>query len=317
VFAAVTGEAGRLLFADYATMARYDPVDVIRVVAAWSRSGPAFPLGTRWQADGQNVPTLVLQTGRSARMDNYASASGQVADAVREFGFRASAGVPVSVEGRLQGVMMLASGREPWPAGTEAQLAGFTDLAATAQARVELRGFADEQAALRRVATLVAHAAPPAEVLTAVTKEAGRLLHAGNAAMSRYDTDGARTVVASWDSSGIAFPVGTRARLGPGRPHRPGRSTRRPPRSLQPARRGDDAGGHSAPRRAKWIVMSAAISTVSGRTCMIGDIPARAPRSAVRDMGRRSIDGRRSREHSSSGVARSRSAEHQRTTQTA
>jgi GAF domain-containing protein len=60
------------------------------------------------------------------------------------------------------------------------RLAGFTELAATAianaQARVELRGFAEEQAALRRVATLVAHGAPPAEVLTAVTEEAGRLL---------------------------------------------------------------------------------------------------------------------------------------------
>jgi hypothetical protein len=58
---------------------------------------------------------------------------------------------------------------EPLPADTEARLAGFTELVATAvantQARVELRGFAEEQAALRRVATLVARAAPAEKVV--------------------------------------------------------------------------------------------------------------------------------------------------------
>ena len=43
---------------------------------------------------------------------------------------------------------------------------------------MELRGFAEEQAALRRVATLVARAAPPEEVFAAVAEEAGRLLAA-------------------------------------------------------------------------------------------------------------------------------------------
>ena len=74
------------------------------------------------------------------------------------------------------------STREPLPADTEARLAGFTELAATAianaQARAELRGFAEEQAALRRVAVLVARAAPPEEVFAAVAEEAGRLLRA-------------------------------------------------------------------------------------------------------------------------------------------
>jgi len=71
-----------------------------------------------------------------------------------------------------------------------------------------------EQAALRRVATLVARAAPPAEVFTAVTEEAGRLLRAEYTTMARYDPDGARTVVAAWSSTGVPFPVGTRTRLG-------------------------------------------------------------------------------------------------------
>jgi hypothetical protein len=67
---------------------------------------------------------------------------------------------------------------------------------------VELRSFADERAALRRAATLVANAGPPDKVLTAVTEETGRLLCAGHATMSRYDPDGMATVVASCNNTG-------------------------------------------------------------------------------------------------------------------
>jgi signal transduction histidine kinase len=217
VFAAVTEEAGRLLGADYATTARYEP-DGQHIVAAWSSTGAAFPVGTRARLGGRNVPTLVFQAQLPARIDDYSSASGPIADAVREFGLRAAVGVPVSVEGRLWGAVMVASRVGPLPAGTEAPLAGFTELAATAianaQAREELRGFAEEQAALRRVATLVAHAAPPAQVLTAVTEEAGRLLHANHATMNRYGPGGSITVVAAWSGSGAAFRVGASAPLG-------------------------------------------------------------------------------------------------------
>jgi hypothetical protein len=51
---------------------------------------------------------------------------------------------------------------------------------------------ADEQAALRRVATLVASGASPAEIFARATEEIGRLFHADSAGMVRYDT-GART----------------------------------------------------------------------------------------------------------------------------
>src|ERR1700752_5110603 len=133
---------------------------------------------------------------------------------------RTATATVVSVEGRLGGLMMVGSARGPLPAGTEARLAGFTELAATAianaQARVELRGSAEEQAALRRVATLVAQGACPGEVFAAVTEEAGRLLRSEFTFLSRYDLDGARTVVASWSSTGGAFPVGARVRLGGG-----------------------------------------------------------------------------------------------------
>jgi len=218
VFASVTEEAGRLLRADYATMARYDPDGARTVVAASSTTRPIFGVGTRLRLGGQNVPTMVFQTGRAARDDEAATDSGAAADAVREAGVRAAVGVPVSVEGRLWGVMVIASRAGPLPTGTEEQLAGFTELAATAisnaQARVELGGFAEEQAALRRVATLVARGAPPATVLAAVTEEAGRLLHADRATMKRYNADSTVSVVATWSWPDAAFGVGSLEKLG-------------------------------------------------------------------------------------------------------
>ncbi|MCW2575638.1 MAG: histidine kinase [Modestobacter sp.] len=223
VFAAVTAEVGRLLEVDFTILSRCEPNGTQVSVGAWSSTGDAvaFPVGTRVLLGGRNVVSLVVQTSRPARIDYYTDASGPIADAARGYGFRSAVGVPISVEGRLWGVMAVASGRaEGLPTDTEARTAGFTELAATAianaQARVELRDHAEEQAALRRVATLVARAAPAEEVFAAVTAEVGRVLCAESTALSRYDADGTATVVGGWDSRGDAsrVPVGARMALG-------------------------------------------------------------------------------------------------------
>jgi signal transduction histidine kinase len=220
LFAAVTEEAGRLLGPDHATMIRYDPGDMARVVAAWSSTGAAIPIGTRMSLGGRNVHTLVFRTGRAARLDDYSDVSGKAADLVREFGVRGAVGAPVSIEGRLWGVIVVASTSEQLlPADTEARLAGFTELVAmaiaSAQARVELRSFAEEQAALRRVATLVASGAPPETVFAAVTAEVGWVLSAEIAVLSRYDGEGAQVTVGVWSSTGaLPVPIGTRTALG-------------------------------------------------------------------------------------------------------
>jgi signal transduction histidine kinase len=137
VLAAVAGEAGRLLGARHAMMSRYDPGGAVTVVASWSSTGAVFPAGTRLSLGGRNVHTLVSQTGRTARIDDYTGATGPAGEAAREFGLRASVGVPVSVEGRLWGVMIMGCRAGPLPAGTEARLADFTELAATAIANAE------------------------------------------------------------------------------------------------------------------------------------------------------------------------------------
>src|SRR5215469_570947 len=239
VFGAVTEEAGRLLHADHATMGRYDPYGTVSVVAGWDCTGAAVPVGSRVALAGRNLATLVFHTGRAARIDDHAGASGPVAEAYREFGVRASVGVPVSVEGELWGVMIVDSRAGPLPAGTEERLAGFTELAAVAianaQAHVELRRFAEEQAALRRVATLVAQGTSPHEVFASVTGEAGRLLEADHAEMGRYGPDGTICVVATWGSADVAIPVGTQHRLGGHNLHTMIFRTRQPARIDDPA----------------------------------------------------------------------------------
>src|SRR3954462_15662429 len=68
---------------------------------------------------------------------------------------------------------------------------------------------AEEQAALRRVATLVASSAQPEQVFQIVAEEAGRLLEARTAATVRFDQETA-VVVGSWkDGEGLGIEVGT------------------------------------------------------------------------------------------------------------
>ena len=67
---------------------------------------------------------------------------------------------------------------------------------------------AEEQAALRRVATLVASSAQPEQVFQIVAEEAGRLLEARTAATVRFDQDSA-VVAGSWNDGEGAGIVGT------------------------------------------------------------------------------------------------------------
>jgi signal transduction histidine kinase len=138
VLTAITGEAGRLLHADHATMARYGTDDTATVLATWgSADVAAIPVGSRHKLSRQDMGTIILQTRRPARIDDPADLSFDSARFHREVGIRGAVGVPVSVDGRLWGVMVVESGSGPLPAGTEARLAGFTELAATAIANAE------------------------------------------------------------------------------------------------------------------------------------------------------------------------------------
>jgi signal transduction histidine kinase len=103
---------------------------------------------------------------------------------------------------------------QPLPVDSEARLASFTELVATAIANAESRAglarLAEQQAALRRVATLVARGVPPEEVFEAVTEEVVGLLGLDSAAMSRYESDGTMSAVTISGRLKDVFPVGRR-----------------------------------------------------------------------------------------------------------
>jgi signal transduction histidine kinase len=77
-------------------------------------------------------------------------------------------------------------------------------------AQEEARRLADEQHALRRVATLVAQEVSTDEVLEAVTREAGLQCNADLARMERFEPDGSVTAIAAWSREGA---VGDRFQL--------------------------------------------------------------------------------------------------------
>jgi PAS domain S-box-containing protein len=218
LFGAVTEEVGTLLGADLAGMLRYEGDEMVAPVAGWAAVGRHPDLPQRWPTEEGDQATLVAQTRRPVRIDDWADVPGPIAAFVRdELGIRSSVGSPIFVEGRLWGALAVHSTRtEPLPADTASRLGNFTELVGTAvanaQARGEIARLADEQAALRRVATLVARGVPPVEVFEAVAREAGQLLGVDAMHMGRYD-DGGAISVAGWSRGGDHLPVGTRVEL--------------------------------------------------------------------------------------------------------
>jgi signal transduction histidine kinase len=97
--------------------------------------------------------------------------------------------------------------------------------------RDELRMLADEQAALRRLATAAARNVPPDEVFTEVAEEIKPLLGADDSAVMRFEPDGTATVVAGagqWQCGqlGIGIRVELDDSLAITKVHRTGRSAR-------------------------------------------------------------------------------------------
>lgn len=78
--------------------------------------------------------------------------------------------------------------------------------------RDELRLVVDEQTALRRLATLVAHGVAPDQVLAAIAREMGQTLGAGHTQLNRYETDGTVTCVGVWNRGDVqaTMPLGER-----------------------------------------------------------------------------------------------------------
>jgi signal transduction histidine kinase len=213
VFTAVTEAVGPLLGADLAAMHTFPGDGTATTVAGWSADGPMLPIGTRLPLDGDSVAARIFQTGAPARMDTYDELEGDTAEAARGLRLRSTVGAPILVDGRLWGALIAATrGGDPFAEDVETRIAAFTELVATAisntQAREALARLADEQAALRRVATLVAEGVRPAEIFSAVSNEVDRLFGL-TAVVFKFEHD-CPAVVFVGISNGIDIPPGTR-----------------------------------------------------------------------------------------------------------
>ena len=161
--AVVVEQVARVFDVPLVRLIRYEPTAAV-VVGGFSESDDEpFPIGSRWQLDTPGLLATIRHTGRAARVEDYAQAPGDGAGAVRAAGMRSAVGSPIVVGGGVWGAIVLLSPRSAsLPEDTGARLADFTDLVATALANAESRAalsqLADEQAALRRVATIVARA---------------------------------------------------------------------------------------------------------------------------------------------------------------
>src|SRR5262249_28032996 len=124
----------RVLNTDVTLLRRYMPGPAAASVAGFAAGQPLSheeprPLG------GHNITTLVYETRRPARAhDSDWLVHGPNGGVIP---MTSGVGAPVVVEGSLWGVMAVASSAEELPPGTEARLAAFTELIATAIANAQ------------------------------------------------------------------------------------------------------------------------------------------------------------------------------------
>jgi PAS domain S-box-containing protein len=217
VFAVVAREVASCLNLPLVSVIRFEAGGVAAHVGVWGSQNP-FPVGTSWQLDEHGAAGRVYRSGQSARVD-YAHVTGPIAAKLAgQAGIRSAVAVPIIVSKRPWGAMMaLSTATTPQPASTEARLASFTELVATAianaEAHQELQRLADEQAALRQVATLVARGAEPRAVFDAVCEATGRLIGAASVNLAQFTADEMNLTQAGWSQRGTHVPPTTRLPL--------------------------------------------------------------------------------------------------------
>jgi signal transduction histidine kinase/CHASE3 domain sensor protein len=142
VFSAVADEVGRLLGAESASVARFEPDGSSFVVVGRLEDDSAMlSIGSRVEPRDYLAPAIVWRTGEAALVDEQAwsNKDDPSAERLRGFGIRAMAASPIAVEGRLWGVVLVMTKRGPFPPDTADRISDFTELVATAIGNAESR----------------------------------------------------------------------------------------------------------------------------------------------------------------------------------
>src|SRR6201999_3198870 len=127
----VLEEVGTLLDDVDAVMMRFESDGTATVLAVRSKADPpdGIRVGYRIPLGGDNVTSMVRETGRTAPIDDSAPSSGELARRAGRHLIRSAVAVPIVVHGRRWGALVVAA-RDPWPMprDTEARVAEFTEL---------------------------------------------------------------------------------------------------------------------------------------------------------------------------------------------
>jgi signal transduction histidine kinase len=219
IFATVAAELGGLLRAEMTHLHRYEGPRRWTVVGGWSTTDH-LPLGLEWTDDGGLLERTIVHDGRPARIDDYELAMISIAPELQRLGARSSVGAPIVVDGRVWGMVAAYSRSAALPASTEPRLSDFAELVgsavASAESRLALSRLADSQAALRRVATLVAREPQPAEVFAAVAEEARGLIGSDITTILHLRPEGMATMVAGAGAPYSDLPAGSLVPAAPG-----------------------------------------------------------------------------------------------------
>jgi signal transduction histidine kinase len=219
IFATVAAELGGLLQAEMTHLHRYEGPRRWTVVGAWS-TRDHLPLGLEWTDDGGLLQRTIVLTGRPTRIHDYELAMISIAPELQRLGARSSVGAPIVVDGRVWGMVAACSCQDPLPTLTEPRLMDFAELVgsavASAESRLALSRLADAQAALRRVATLIAREPRPGPVFTAVAEEARGLIGSDITTILHLQPEGMATLVAGAGAPFSELPTGTQVPTGAG-----------------------------------------------------------------------------------------------------
>jgi PAS domain S-box-containing protein len=138
LFSAVAHEVAGIIDIPVVAVNRYEADGSFTILGIAGET--SFTVGSRWPVEEEGIAGMILATGRPSRVDDYSTMTGELGEAVREDLVVSTLGVPIVVEGSIWGFMIAAAkpGR-PIPADTEARLARFTELVATAVSNATTR----------------------------------------------------------------------------------------------------------------------------------------------------------------------------------
>jgi DeoR/GlpR family transcriptional regulator of sugar metabolism len=138
IFVGAHHKFGRTTFVTFAEFGEFEVIITGHELNAQPETADQRPVAEFWNPAGRHRDRQRAGAPGAARLHREAGRAAPGGDPGRGRGFGPVVGVPINVEGRLWGaVIVISPSQQPLPAGTEARLAGFTELVATALANAE------------------------------------------------------------------------------------------------------------------------------------------------------------------------------------